>query len=239
MCLSNKHEVEYCLCKRCISLRHSKEKEERKMKETNKVLPIIVVLALILATIGAVGVLFWKNEKGPKGGMGPAGPAGIVGPQGPQGEHGVQGETGDQGPPGPKGDKGDKGDRGPRGLPGEDCNYNEPPEINISFVGSHYGGHSYHFLINITVYDPENSTRTIDLYFKHTSDDNWIRSGLTGENPEGYLQHWVSESNDDYFNEEVMVFFPHCCEPLFWLVEVDDGVNIATKEMMALSCTIE
>lgn len=215
----------------------------KKKEKKGWIIPILVVIALLLASFGAIGYWLYKNEKGEQGEIGlpgiqgEQGPRGLIGPRGFTGPPGPQGEKGDTGPRGPRGAKGYTGNTGPQGPPGEDgedCIRNEPPVITINTSESYWTPGWFVFKINITVEDPENDLRIINLYHRHHDHEPWIRTNCQGGNPHGYLQHWFSDNNSDYFKEmhKVPSITPcsTCCEEITWLVEVQDGLNLVIAQ---------
>ena len=195
------------------------------------VIPILIIIALLLASLGFMLSLS-KSERGPRG------VSGVIGPMGEQGIQGLQGSQGPQGEQGLKGEKGDKGDRGargpqgsvgPPGKDGEDCTCNEPPIIYLNTHESHIVKGGYRYVVYITVDDPEDDLRTIDLYY---------------DNGNGYefSSHWISDSNSDSFNKIQFIpcNYPCCndetCREITWLVEVQDGLNLVMEQQNVELC---
>jgi len=199
--------------------------------ETGKVLIIAVILALICGAIGGAVTGNLLKIKGDRGLQGIAGEDGKDGEDGIQGPQGIQGEKGDKGDKGARGDtgrqgpQGETGPQGPAGEDGEDCQCNEEPMIIVNTSDSYTCNgylHGFNFIINISVNDPEDDNKVINLYYKWNEDDDWVRGST------GYLNHWISDSNDDYFVDEMTKYSIDTCREIWWLVEVDDGLNIVT-----------
>lgn len=209
------------------------------MEKINGLLIAIIVVALLLSAIGGAVVALVLGD--PDWTIGPIGPAGqdgidgvdgldgldgINGTQGPEGDRGPQGPQGGSGPAGPKGDPGPQGEQGP---PGEDCQCNEAPVVTVntssSYCEPNTESNKFVFRINITVDDLENDVRIIDLYHKHHENEPWIRT------PEhGWFQHWWSDNNSDFFTAQHIVWRNTDCREIWWLVEVDDGLNLVVHE---------
>ena len=199
----------------------------------------VVLIAVVLILSGTVGYLAVKydNVKGEAGDIGLTGvpgAEGLSGLQGPQGIPGANGTDGEQGPKGNQGNQGSNGGTGatgPQGESGEDCQCNEPPIITVNTSDSYASSGDFYFTINISVEDPENDMRIINLFHKHNEDDPWLRVDNVNGHTHGYMQHWYSDNNSDYFIEtHVVDYVSTCCEDLWWLVEVDDGSNLVIVE---------
>jgi len=191
---------------------------------------VLVVFCLLFGAIGGglTAVIVNKPIQGERG---------LIGLPGLDGKDGINGTDGKDGVNGTDGKDGSRGPRGYTGPPGKDCECNEQPIVTFNTSDSYVCGKNFHFKINFSVYDPEEDTRIINLYHKHHINEPWIRTNAIGGNPNGYIQHWYSKNNSDYFTEEHLInYSPAICEEIWWLIEVDDGSNIVIYEAYHRLC---
>ena len=205
----------------------------------------LVVFCFIVGALagGLSAVVVAGIKEGKMGPTGLPGSDGLMGPQGPQGPPGVNGTDGEQGLRGPKGNQGNQGNTGPQGPQGppgedgEDCQCNEAPIVTVNTSDSYVCSGDFYFAINISVFDPENDTRIINLYHKHHENEPWIRLGTHGSTEHGLYAHWYSDNNSDYFVASHMVdYVSTTCEEIWWLVEVQDGLNLVVVEEYLQLC---
>jgi len=181
---------------------------------------ILAVIALILSGYSAI-------TPGPTGDTGLQGPIGLTGEQGPAGEDGIDGingtdgEQGPLGPTGPSGPRGATGPTGPQGPAGLDLLNSAEPiltinEVNATLDHIHHHIYKYHYFINFTVEDVDDTELSIRVYHKFDDggDDKWIFNNI-------YV-------GDDQTIIATYDWTGFCCHTTDWLIEVTDGENIVT-----------
>lgn len=172
---------------------------------------LVAVIALVFASVGYI------VNVGPQGEQGPQGEIGPIGEQGPEGSQGLPGE------------KGEPGETGPEGLPGQDGKDlmpNEPPIIEwsdeesnceITYWTSSWRKHTYTFVLNFSVSDPEEDAMEIKVW--EQVGDNW-----------NLIDTMIYIFDDSYLYTYTEVLYIPTCESSelshTWLIEVRDAKNL-------------
>lgn len=166
----------------------------------------IVIFVILLLEAGGIAYLATQTDTF----VGPMGPQGIQGVQGEKGVQGIKGDPGVKGDTGQKGAKGDQGSQGPTGTKGQDAPINVPSVIELINMSYYYKWHAYHHILNISVYDEDDTN--LHIYFYYWMCDQWVKL------EEQFGGSGIYSAELVYFHSDVT-----------WMVEVWDGQDLSQQ----------
>lgn len=174
---------------------------------------LIAVVALIVA--GASMVIEHEGPQGLQGETGPMGPQGIPGIDGTDGQDGEQGPQGEVGPVGPAGKDGE--DLKPNELPIVEFNTSKSEHTSV-YTGCCHKSHTFTFVLNFTVSDPEGLPMHICVY--RLDGNDWILLDSIPYIKDSTYEYTYTNCISEYACEKVS-------DDSSWLVEIADSDNLA------------